>query len=123
MDCLIAGSSLAGKEGAGQIITTTSGWAPGVSSCFLKKQLLVPALILGSNICGLKGGGTELGEAYCEQSDRLHRNKVLLEKWVNWSFLGAQAGLRVFEGWEALGSELCWVLVLRCLSRWSMLAL
>lgn len=57
-DCLIAGSSLPGEEGAGQIITTTSGLAPGVSSCFLKKQRLVPALMLGSSICGLKGGGT-----------------------------------------------------------------
>lgn len=93
MDCLITGSSLAGKGGAGQIIASTSGRALGVSSCFLKKQLLVPALMLGSNICGLKGGGPELGEVYCE-----HRNKVQLEKWVNWSFLDAQAGLRVCEG-------------------------
>lgn len=120
MDCLIAGSSLAGEEGAGQVIATTSARAPGVSSRFLKKQPLVPALMLGSNLCGLKGRGTELGEAYCEQSDTVHRNKAQLEKWVNWSCLDAQAGLRVFEGWEALGSELCWMLVLRCLSRWSM---
>lgn len=57
-DCLIAGSSLPGKKGAGQIVTTTSGLAPGVNSCFLKKQQLVPALVLGSSHCGLKGDGT-----------------------------------------------------------------